>query len=137
MVFINARNAPMKRGEFFMELGGMKRWKCVIPNYRVTTSMPSRYPGLKNFPLPGGDKITSRMVRDNYKRHMFAQEETHRMALRYIAQNTTLPMRQRIEAQLQLTSMPNYTRSTQVRDRCVESGYARSVLPKFRLCRVS
>lgn len=98
--------------------------------------MPPRYPGLKKFPLPGGDNITSRMVRDNYKRHMFAQEETNRMALRYIAQNTTLPMRQRIEAQLQLTSMPNYTRATQVRDRCVESGYARSVLPKFRLCRM-
>lgn len=76
------------------------------------------------------------MVRDNYKRHMFANEETHRVALRYIAQNTTLPMRARVEAQLQLASMPNYTRYTQVRNRCVESGYARSVLPDFRLCRM-
>ncbi|CAN6643145.1 small ribosomal subunit protein uS14m [Trichomonascus vanleenenianus] len=98
--------------------------------------MPPRYPNLKKFPLPGGENITSRMVRDNYKRHMFAEEEKHRVALRYISQNTTLPMRVRIEAQLQLQAMPNYTRYTQVRNRCVESGYARSVLHDFRLCRM-
>uniref|UniRef100_A0A060T8M5 37S ribosomal protein MRP2, mitochondrial n=1 Tax=Blastobotrys adeninivorans TaxID=409370 RepID=A0A060T8M5_BLAAD len=98
--------------------------------------MPSRYPNLNKFPLPGGKHITSRMVRDNYKRQMFAEEETHRLALRHIAQNTTLPMKARLEAQLQLSAMPNYTRFTQVHDRCVQSGYARSVIPQFRLCRM-
>lgn len=99
--------------------------------------MAPRYPGFKKFPLPGGENITSRMVRDNFKRHMFAEEETRRQALRYLTRNTTLPMRVRLEAQLQLTAMPNYTRFTQVRDRCVEAGYARSVIKEFRLCRVS
>lgn len=99
-------------------------------------SMPPRYAALRQFPLPGGPHRSNTMIRDNFKRHMVAQEELNRTALKYIARNTTLPMRVRIEAQLQLTAMPNYTRPTQIRDRCVESGYARSNIKEFRVCRV-
>lgn len=99
--------------------------------------MPPRYPGFTKLHVPGGEYVKTKMVRDNFKRQMFAENETTRNALRYISRNTTLPMRARIEAQLQLASMPNYTRYTQVKDRCIESGYARSVISDFRLCRVS
>ena len=94
-------------------------------------------PGVNKLHVPGGEYVKTKMVRDNFKRQMFAENETTRNALRYISRNTTLPMRARIEAQLQLASMPNYTRYTQVKDRCIESGYARSVISDFRLCRVS
>lgn len=98
--------------------------------------MVSRFPGLKNIPLPGGTKITTRMIRDNFKRHKVAEEEVTRTALRYIARNTTLPMKVRAEAQLQLAAMPQYTCETQVKNRCIESGYARSIITDFSLCRI-
>lgn len=87
--------------------------------------------------IPGGEYVKTKMLRDNFKRQMFAENETTRTALRYISRNTTLPMRARIEAQLQLAGMPSYTRYTQVKDRCVESGYARSIIKEFRVSRVS
>lgn len=98
--------------------------------------MPPRFPGFTRAHVPGGEYPKTRMVRDNFKRAKFAEEEVTRTALRYISRNTTLPKRARIEAQLQLAAMPNYTRYTQIKNRCVESGYARSVIPEFRLCRV-
>lgn len=51
--------------------------------------------------------------------------------------NTTLPQRVRAQAQLQLSQMHVYTRPTQIKNRCVASGTARSVFRDFRLNRVS
>lgn len=51
--------------------------------------------------------------------------------------NTTLPQRVRAQAQLQLSQMHCYTRPTQIKNRCVASGTARSVFRAFRLNRVS
>lgn len=51
--------------------------------------------------------------------------------------NTTLPQRVRAQAQLQLSQMHCYTRPTQIKNRCVASGTARSVFRDFRLNRVS
>lgn len=99
--------------------------------------MPPRYPGFTRAHVPGGLYPKTRMVRDNFKRAKVAENEVTRTALRYIARNTTLPGAARIAAQLQLNAMPNYTRPTQIKNRCVESGYARSVISEFRLCRVS
>lgn len=58
-------------------------------------------------------------------------------ALRYLIRNTTLPQRVRAQAQLQLSQMHVYTRPTQIKNRCVASGTARSVFRDFRLNRVS
>ncbi|CCH42259.1 30S ribosomal protein S14 [Wickerhamomyces ciferrii] len=88
------------------------------------------------FKLPSS-YINHMILRDHFKRLQFAEHEVTSKALKYIARNTQLPPRARLEAQLQLATMPNYTRYTQVRDRCVNSGTARSVLKKFRLNRVS
>lgn len=60
-----------------------------------------------------------------------------RQALRYVIRNTSLPQRVRAQAQLQLSQMHPYTRSTQIKNRCVASGTARSVFRDFRLNRVS
>lgn len=51
--------------------------------------------------------------------------------------NTSLPQRVRAQAQLQLSQMHVYTRPTQIKNRCVETGHRRSVLRDFRLNRVS
>lgn len=61
----------------------------------------------------------------------------NRQALRYIIRNTSLPQRVRAQAQLQLSQMHCYTRPTQIKNRCVASGHARSVFRDFRLNRVS
>ena len=81
--------------------------------------------------------INHMVLRDHFKRLQAAEHEVTIQALKYIARNTQLPPRARLEAQLQLTTMPNYTRMTQIKDRCVASGSAKSVIKDFRLCRVS
>ncbi|CCC68066.1 hypothetical protein NCAS_0A15080 [Naumovozyma castellii] len=84
--------------------------------------------------LPPGF-INARILRDNFKRQQVAEYEVTRKALKFIARNTLLPARARLEAQLRLSTLPNYTRPTQVKNRCVESGHSRFVLSDFRLCR--
>ncbi|ONH64696.1 Ribosomal protein S14, mitochondrial [Cyberlindnera fabianii] len=74
----------------------------------------------------------ARVIRDHFKRQQAAEHEVTTQALKYIARNTALPARARLEAQLQLTTMPNYTRMTAVKDRCVSSGHARGVIKQFR-----
>lgn len=60
----------------------------------------------------------------------------YRQALRYAIRNTSLPQRVRAQAQLQLAQMHAYTRSTQIKNRCVAGGIARGVFRDFRLGRV-
>jgi ribosomal protein S14 len=60
----------------------------------------------------------------------------YRQALRYVIRNTSLPARLRSAAQLELSSMHCYTRPTQIKNRCVMGGTARSVLRAFRMGRV-
>lgn len=79
--------------------------------------------------------LTARMLRDNFKRQLVANYEVTMTSLKYIANNTLLPPRVRLEAQLQLTTMPNYTRAMQIKNRCVETGHGNSVLRGFRLSR--
>ncbi|RAL00679.1 mitochondrial 37S ribosomal protein uS14m [Aspergillus ibericus CBS 121593] len=82
-----------------------------------------------------GGFINPRVVRDHTKRKVFAQFEPERQALRYVIHNTSLPQRVRAQAQLQLASMHAYTRSTQIKNRCVAGGVPRSVIRAFRLGR--
>ncbi|KAL4808832.1 hypothetical protein BDV18DRAFT_90480 [Aspergillus unguis] len=79
--------------------------------------------------------ISSKIIRDHTKRKVFEQYEPDRQALRYIIRNTSLPQRTRVQAQLQLSQMHAYTRSTQIKNRCVEGGTARSVSRDFRIGR--
>ncbi|KAL4799762.1 hypothetical protein BDV19DRAFT_385051 [Aspergillus venezuelensis] len=79
--------------------------------------------------------INPRIVRDHTKRRVFEQFEPERQALRYIVRNTSLPQRTRAQAQLQLSQMHAYTRSTQVKNRCVAGGTARSIIRDFRIGR--
>lgn len=81
--------------------------------------------------------INHMILRDHFKRLQAAEHEVTIRALKYIARNTQLPPRARLEAQLQLSTMPNYTRMTQIKDRCIDSGSSKSVIKQFHLCRVS
>ncbi|CCF56347.1 hypothetical protein KAFR_0B00470 [Kazachstania africana CBS 2517] len=84
--------------------------------------------------LPPGF-VNARILRDNFKRQMVNENEVTVKALKYIARNTTLPSKSRLQAQLQLNMMPKYTKVTQVKNRCITTGSARSVISDFRLCR--
>ncbi|KAJ5751697.1 hypothetical protein N7520_008614 [Penicillium odoratum] len=79
--------------------------------------------------------VNTRLIRDNNKRMAFEQTEPERQALRYMIRNTSLPGRIRAQAQLQLSQMHAYTRPTQIKNRCVASGTARSVFRDFRINR--
>ncbi|KAL9017393.1 MAG: hypothetical protein Q9185_005271 [Variospora sp. 1 TL-2023] len=81
--------------------------------------------------------VNVRVIRDHTKRKVFEQYETQRQALRYIIRNTTLSQRARAQAQLQLSQMHAYTRSTQINNRCIEGGKSRGVIRHFRMARVS
>ncbi|CDM34024.1 hypothetical protein DTO013E5_1753 [Penicillium roqueforti] len=79
--------------------------------------------------------VNTRLIRDNNKRMAFEQTEPERQALRYMIRNTSLSGRVRAQAQLQLAQMHPYTRPTQIKNRCVASGTARSVFRDFRINR--
>ncbi|QKX56531.1 uncharacterized protein TRUGW13939_03636 [Talaromyces rugulosus] len=82
-----------------------------------------------------GGFINARIIRDHTKRKVFEQFEPERQALRYAIRNTSLPQRVRVQAQLQLSQMHAYTRSTQIKNRCVAGGVARSVFRDFKIAR--
>ncbi|EGW31153.1 mitochondrial 40S ribosomal protein MRP2 [Spathaspora passalidarum NRRL Y-27907] len=87
------------------------------------------------FAIPKHAHVNTRVLRDQHKRVQFAEHEVTRNALRYIARNTELQPRVRLEAQLQLSTMPAYTSYTTIKNRCVGTGKARSVLSDFKLNR--
>ncbi|CAK9441504.1 mitochondrial 37S ribosomal protein uS14m [Lodderomyces beijingensis] len=97
--------------------------------------MPFRFP-LK-FEIPKHVHINARVLRDQHKRLQFAEHEVTRNALKYIARNEELPTRVRVEAQLQLTSMPKYTCPVQIKDRCVATGNSKSLIRDFKLNRTA
>jgi small subunit ribosomal protein S14 len=49
--------------------------------------------------------------------------------------NTALPDAVRMKAQFELRNMHSYTRPTQIKNRCIMGGVARSVLRKFKMGR--
>lgn len=79
--------------------------------------------------------VNIKVIRDHTKRKVFEEWETERQALRYIIRNLSLPARTRAQAQLQLADMHAYTRSTQIRNRCVEGGKGRGILRDFKMSR--
>jgi small subunit ribosomal protein S14 len=106
-----------------------------------------------------GGFINARVIRDHTKRKVFAAHEQERyettqhllagredlrgyankcfrQALRYMARNMSLPERVRANAQLSLHNMHCYSRSTQIKNRCVMGGIARGVFRDFRMGRV-
>ncbi|KAG9242039.1 putative 37S ribosomal protein MRP2, mitochondrial [Calycina marina] len=79
--------------------------------------------------------VNARVIRDHTKRKVFAEHEAERQALRYIIRNMELPARTRAQAQLELSQMHCYTRSTQISNRCTEGGKGRGVLRDFKMTR--
>ncbi|RPA94337.1 glucocorticoid receptor-like (DNA-binding domain) [Choiromyces venosus 120613-1] len=82
-----------------------------------------------------GGHINVRVLRDHAKREAFAAAEQTRQALRYIAQNTQLPLLQRTKAQVELALMDSNTRRMKIKNRCVTTGRGRGILRNFRICR--
>ncbi|KAG0637596.1 hypothetical protein HOY80DRAFT_1010585 [Tuber brumale] len=82
-----------------------------------------------------GCYINARVLRDHAKREAFAAAEQTRQALRYIAQNTRLPLLQRTKAQIELALMDSNTRRMKIKNRCIVSGRGRGILRNFRICR--
>ncbi|KAK9456572.1 mitochondrial 37S ribosomal protein MRP2 [Dipodascopsis uninucleata] len=90
--------------------------------------------GLPKIPIPNCH-LNTHIIRDNMKRHVAAEAEPERMALKYMAYNTTLPMKVRMQAQLKLANMHSWTRMGEFRNRCVVSGKGRSILSDFKMSR--
>ena len=65
--------------------------------------------------LPPGF-INARILRDNFKRQQFKENEILVKSLKFIARNMNLPTKLRLEAQLKLNALPNYMRSTQIKE---------------------
>ncbi|ODV80557.1 uncharacterized protein CANTADRAFT_88488 [Suhomyces tanzawaensis NRRL Y-17324] len=97
--------------------------------------MPFRFP--VHFEIPKHSYVNARVIRDQFKRIQFAEHEVTRNALKYISRNTELPARARLEAQLQLAAMPKYTAYNQIKNRCVATGCAKSVISDFKLNRTA
>jgi len=77
-----------------------------------------------------------RVLRDIKARRGFADNEIIRRAYLYIARNENLPPQARHQAQLQLNSFDRFTRPTNVKNRCIESGRGRGIIGEFGLSRV-
>lgn len=103
--------------------------------YKSYNTMPFRFP--VKFQIPKHSYVNARVLKDQFKRIQYAENEVTRNALRYIARNTELPGNIRLEAQLQLASMPKYTSYSQIRNRCVASGNSKSVITDFKLNRTA
>ncbi|KAL7270938.1 40S ribosomal protein mrp2, mitochondrial [Rhizina undulata] len=82
-----------------------------------------------------GGFVNVRVLRDHAKREAFAAAEQTRQALRYIARNTQLSLRQRTMAQIELTQMHAHTRPTQIKNRCIMAGKGKGVFRDFRMAR--
>lgn len=83
-----------------------------------------------------GTMIPIRSPRNCLPASLTFAKHYHRQALRYIIRNLSLPARTRAQAQLQLSQMHCYTRSTQIRNRCIIGGKGRGVLGDFKMSRV-
>ncbi|KAI6250897.1 37S ribosomal protein MRP2, mitochondrial [Erysiphe necator] len=79
--------------------------------------------------------VNVKVIRDHTKRKIFAEHEAERQALRYVIRNLSIPPMIRVQAQLQLAQMHSYTRSTQIRNRCLLGGKGRGIMTDFRLSR--
>lgn len=104
----------------------------------LAKSLVTRSKPMKRFPQPvslPSSFVNTRVMRDHFKRQMFEQHEVTSRALKFIARNSSLPQKVRLEAQLQLNALPNYTRANQLKGRCVDSGRGKGVIRAFRLCR--
>ncbi|KAL6240485.1 40S ribosomal protein mrp2, mitochondrial [Rhinocladiella similis] len=82
-----------------------------------------------------GGFINIKIIRDHSKRKAYEKFEPQRQALRYVVRNTSLPQWMRTQAQLELQKMHCYTRPTQIKNRCVMGGVARSVFRDFKMGR--
>ncbi|CAO1616152.1 unnamed protein product [Jaminaea pallidilutea] len=82
-----------------------------------------------------GVRPNVRVLRDMAKRQSVASNELLRRTYKYIARNTTLPMKVRHQAQLQLNQFPNKSRPEMVKERCTETGRGGGVLTHYGLSR--
>lgn len=104
----------------------------------IAKSLATRSKPMKRYPQPvslPSSFVNTRVMRDHFKRQMFEQHEVTSRALKFIARNSALPQKVRLEAQLQLNALPNYTRANQLKGRCVDSGRGKGIIRDFRLCR--
>ncbi|PVU97980.1 hypothetical protein BB559_001816 [Furculomyces boomerangus] len=79
--------------------------------------------------------MRTRIFRDIFARKMVVEKETELMIWRYMARNTTLPVRTRMQAQLALAKTDRRAFPTAIRNRCLETGRGRGIMSDWRLCR--
>ncbi|KAB8356320.1 hypothetical protein FH972_023904 [Carpinus fangiana] len=111
------------QGSFIhLQLSNPSQWSSAMSQFRSKV-------------LDIGCYANARTIRDHTKRKVFAENEPLRQALRHMIRNTTLPQRTRAQAQLKLSQMHAYTRSTQFKNRCTQGGRGRGIMSDFKMFR--
>lgn len=74
--------------------------------------------------------------KDKKKRAMFLKYEKDRKILKSICQNTNLPKQIRLEASLDLSTLPKDSSLVRLRNRCIMTGRGRFIFTSFSLSRL-
>jgi len=77
-----------------------------------------------------------RCLRDIRARQGTMDNEIVRRAYLAVARNQSLLPQVRYQAQLQLNTFGRFTRPSEVKNRCTESGRGRGIISEFGLCRI-
>lgn len=76
-------------------------------------------------------------VNKNNRRAKMAQaQRSKRAALKAIVMNKSIPIEERLAAQMKLSALPRNGAKNRIRNRCEVTGRARGVYRKFKLSRI-
>ena len=78
----------------------------------------------------------TRVKRDMARHQMVADAEIQRGVLKALHRDHRLDMKTRLRAMLNLHSMPAYTRKTELKPRCVETGRGGGMIQPWRVSRI-
>jgi small subunit ribosomal protein S14 len=74
--------------------------------------------------------------KNNRRVKMSQAQRAKRAALKAVVMNKSLPIEERLQAQMKLSALPRNGAPSRIRNRCEVTGRARSVYRKFKLSRI-
>jgi small subunit ribosomal protein S14 len=78
----------------------------------------------------------SSMEKNRKRQRMIKSQTPKRAALKAIVMNKSLPIEERLQAQMKLSALPRNGAANRYRNRCELTGRARGVYRKFKLSRI-
>lgn len=80
--------------------------------------------------------MDNRNLKDAYKRAHFARIEETRLVLRALLKDRSVPQAIRFHMSMVFHALPKHSALTTVRNRCVQTGRAKSVYRRLKLSRI-